>query len=111
MRNSRSQYCQKEQSGSYHMTSSGLPPTSCHLNDWFNYLDIDRSGKLDKEELVNALQNILQHSDIESLRKIVEDIFPVFDPNGDGLIDREEFIASEGLGESLKLAFYSGTNN
>jgi len=84
-----------------HAASSGPPPPLYHLSNWFDYYDVDHSGKLDCEELVNALLSTYQRNDIESMRETVYSILPVFDPNGDGLIDREEFIASEGLGESL----------
>lgn len=82
-------------------SSQGPPPPLSDLNRWFDYYDRDRSGSLDREELVNALVRTYQSNDPQSIRETVFSIFPAFDSNGSGSIDRYEFTSPGGLGESL----------
>lgn len=81
--------------------AGGPPPPLSDLNRWFDYYDRDRSGSLDREELVNALVRTYQSNDPQSIRETVYSIFPAFDTNGSGSIDRYEFTSPGGLGESL----------
>jgi hypothetical protein len=81
--------------------SQGQPPPLSDLNRWFDYYDRDRSGSLDREELVNALVRTYHSNDPQSIRETVVSIFPAFDSNRSGSIDRYEFTSPGGLGESL----------
>jgi hypothetical protein len=81
--------------------AAGPPPPLSDFKRWFDHFDRDGNGTLDREELLNALVQTFQSNDPESVREILNSILPVFDCNGDGLIDRSEFSSTEGLGESL----------
>jgi len=50
------------------------------IADSFQDMDINKDGKLDKKELDDAAQNI----------------FGKYDKNGDGYLDKSEFMATEG---------------
>ena len=53
----------------------------------FNYIDHDRNGKINFEELLLVRQEF--YNDVS--RKDVENMFKTADTDNDGFIDKEEF--------------------
>ena len=83
-------------------TATTLAPPLTDSYSWFDYYDRDRSGTLDQEEVIFGLLNALhqkQQQDsttapsVDVIRESVKAIWPAFDINGDGHIDREEFCS------------------
>ena len=69
-------------------------------------VDEDDSGELDKEEVVRALLKTLaltgDPTRVQMMRSTVEAIWPVFDDDGSGTIDRQEFLkANDGLADTI----------
>ncbi|MGH3055771.1 MAG: EF-hand domain-containing protein, partial [Gaiellaceae bacterium] len=68
---------------------------------WFDYFDKDRSGFLDREEVVNALQQTFG-GNVQTIRQTVYNVWGAFDHNNSGSIDRGEFCApSRGMADTL----------
>ena len=72
---------------------------------WFDFWDEDRSGELDKEEVVRALLKTFgltsDQSQVASMRSTVHAIWPIFDADGSGSIDRAEFVQPDGLADTV----------
>lgn len=70
---------------------------------WFDYWDEDRSGHLDKDEVSRALVKTfrLYHVDRSAVLSTLEVIWPIFDIDGSGQIDRQEFLAPDNLAETI----------
>ena len=86
------------------------PPslTEASKDTFFDYWDEDASGALDKEEVVRALVKTFNLSEngqgydaIRDMREIVDNVWCIFDHDGGGDIDREEFIARNGLADAI----------
>jgi len=75
------------------------------LRDWFVYWDEDDSGELDREEVIRALIKTLrlgQDSERQAnIREVVNGTWVIFDTDGSGNIDIDEFLSRDGLGETL----------
>jgi hypothetical protein len=86
------------------------PPSLQELSRWFDYYDVDRSGSLDREEVVNALlQTTGNYAGMQSLRETVYGVWLNFDRDHSGGIDKREFMMPGGLGESLQSMFGSNS--
>jgi len=76
-----------------------------NLQEWFTYWDEDESGELDREEVVRALIKTLGvGQDFErqtSIREAVNGVWGIFDTDGSGEIDLDEFLQNDGLGQCL----------
>ena len=59
------------------------------LHDLFGRIDDDTSGSISKEEMQKAFQDMKINLDEAQLNEF----FTEFDPNGDGLLDYEEFLS------------------
>lgn len=73
---------------------------------WYSYWDEDGSGTLEKEEVVRALLKTLKLTQdtarIHQMRSTIEAIWPVFDADGSGSIERHEFLLpAEGLADTI----------
>tara|TARA_B100000519_G_scaffold69659_1_gene59464 strand:+ start:199 stop:1002 length:804 start_codon:yes stop_codon:yes gene_type:complete len=72
---------------------------------WFEYWDEDHSGTLDSEELIRALVKTFNvNAELRSLRAMAESVRAVwgaFDQDDKGEISLDEFIAPEGLAQSI----------
>ena len=82
--------------GTWHAHVAHSPP--CHTcMHRYDYWDEDRSGSLEQEEVVRALLNTLQlttdQERVAEMRSTVAAIWPIFDADGSGSIDRAEFLA------------------
>jgi hypothetical protein len=67
------------------------PEFTKHCEEWFGDLDADKNGVLSAEELFPVIEHFLQDEEIEVTKSHVEEFSDVFDENGDGVIQREEF--------------------
>ena len=72
----------------------------------YDYWDEDRSGSLEQEEVVRALLKTLQlttdQERVAEMRSTVAAIWPIFDADGSGSIDRAEFLApGDGLADTI----------
>eukprot|EP00638_Chattonella_subsalsa_P001381 CAMPEP_0117736952 /NCGR_PEP_ID=MMETSP0947-20121206/2242_1 /TAXON_ID=44440 /ORGANISM="Chattonella subsalsa, Strain CCMP2191" /LENGTH=110 /DNA_ID=CAMNT_0005552353 /DNA_START=427 /DNA_END=759 /DNA_ORIENTATION=+ len=71
-----------------------VPDLRTNMRAWFEFWDKDQSGSLDKWEVVRALSKTFSSTNsgcsldsLQSLRETVQEVWPIFDPNGDGTID------------------------
>jgi Ca2+-binding EF-hand superfamily protein len=76
-----------------------------NLEVWFCYWDEDGGGTLEKEEVLRALIKTFKLSSnfgtVNNLREIIGNVWMIFDSDGSGSVELGEFIARDGLGESL----------
>eukprot|EP00586_Coscinodiscus_wailesii_P019115 CAMPEP_0172516324 /NCGR_PEP_ID=MMETSP1066-20121228/275364_1 /TAXON_ID=671091 /ORGANISM="Coscinodiscus wailesii, Strain CCMP2513" /LENGTH=345 /DNA_ID=CAMNT_0013297757 /DNA_START=237 /DNA_END=1270 /DNA_ORIENTATION=- len=85
-------------------SNGGPPPPLSQLSAWFEYYDRDRSGSLDKEELISALiqtTGATHAHEAQSIRDTVYNTFAIFDGDRSGGISKREFCQRDGLGEIL----------
>lgn len=74
------------------------PPSDSTIDEIFDRIDTDNSGTLDEEELTRALSiasGLSNSPDDENsssaLSKLVSRLINLYDTNGDGVVDREEY--------------------
>eukprot|EP00591_Stephanopyxis_turris_P004027 CAMPEP_0195508788 /NCGR_PEP_ID=MMETSP0794_2-20130614/1898_1 /TAXON_ID=515487 /ORGANISM="Stephanopyxis turris, Strain CCMP 815" /LENGTH=682 /DNA_ID=CAMNT_0040635841 /DNA_START=21 /DNA_END=2069 /DNA_ORIENTATION=+ len=79
-------------------------PSLSDLRVWFDYHDRDRNGQLDREEVVAALMttNPFTSESPASVRDTVYNVWPAFDLDGSGYIEKHEFVSPGGLGDTLR---------
>lgn len=84
------------------------PPPNLDMGNresWFCYWDEDGSGSLEKEEIVRGLIKTFNlsssFSKINELREILDNVWSIFDTDGSGSIELNEFLQRDGLGETL----------
>ena len=83
------------------------PPTLTRSTkvEWFQYWDEDNSNSLDKGEVVRALIKTFrfQHRDeiAASIRGTLDCVWGIFDNDGSGHIELNEFVSNEGLGDTI----------
>lgn len=85
------------------------PPTSVsNTSYWFDHYDRDRSGTLSRDEIIYGIIETFsiplgsnRHNDISNT---INSIWSVFDTDQSGSIEKHEFCASGGFGESLQQA-------
>jgi hypothetical protein len=89
-------------------TESRAPPTLSNATkiDFFDFWDEDVSGTLDKEEVTRALLKTFALSSqnmaaVDALRDVVNSVWFVFDHDNDGIIDKNEFVADNGLADAI----------
>jgi hypothetical protein len=84
----------------------GQPPPDIRSNKhaWFDYFDRDRSGGIDRRELVAAIietfgvQDPSKRADIASA---VEACWGMMDFDANGTVSREEFLRPDGLADTI----------
>ena len=82
------------------------PPDIARLpREWFHYWDEDGSQSLEKDELIRALIKTFRFTQgpelLRDLSDTVNAIWPIFDTDGNGCIDMEEFIMNDGLRDTI----------
>jgi len=86
---------------------SDMPDINKDSGAWFRYWDEDGNGVLGKEEVIRALtKTFIKSAQIPlgrsvELREIVQTLWVVFDADGSGGIDAEEFCKTDGLYETI----------
>jgi Ca2+-binding EF-hand superfamily protein len=70
---------------------------------WFEYWDEDNTNTLEKEEVLRALIKTFHLYDYNTshVRDMVEAIWPIFDVDGSGSIDKEEFVSTDNLADTI----------
>lgn len=100
-----------------HVTSTFAPPpqrASPGLHDtaeWFKYWDEDGNGSLDQQEVQRALTKTFDLGNdlqaVQTMRETLEAVWPLYDFDGNGDIDFQEFTMPGGLGETLAISVES----
>lgn len=72
----------------------------------YQYWDEDNSGALDKEEVVRALLKTFRMTSdqqrVQMMRNTIDAVWPIFDDDGSGTIEREEFLKpNDGLADTI----------
>lgn len=74
-------------------------------SQWFHFFDEDKSMSLDRGEVVRALIKTFkfqQRDDIASqIRSNLDAIWCIFDHDGSGTIEMNEFIQADGLADTI----------
>ena len=83
-----------------------LPPLlSSDRSGWFRFWDEDGSGTLEKREIYRALVKTFDlsrdYDAIRTLKETLNTIWNIFDCNKDGALSFDEFVATDGFGETL----------
>jgi len=90
--------------------SEEVPSLQQNLKAWFLHWDEDHNGRLSQKEVTRALvQTFVQTctdsaqslATIRQLQNSVQEVWCVFDLDGNGSIDVDEFCLPDGLGESF----------
>lgn len=91
-----------------HLTPPGaqpLPPDIRNKLEWFSFWDEDGSRSLDKSELCRAIVKTFRHMDNQHAPKeiaaMLDVVWPIFDSDGSGEIEIEEFCAPDNLGDTI----------
>ena len=91
------------------------PPPELNIRNleiWFTYWDEDGNGSLEKEEILRALIKTFKLSStparLKEMREMLDVLWPLFDSDGSGEVELGEFIARDGLGESLCASMAAG---
>jgi Ca2+-binding EF-hand superfamily protein len=76
----------------------GAPAANSTIDEIFDRIDTDNSGTLDEEELTRALgmasglsSPSIKAQSSSALSKLVSRLINLYDTNGDGVVDREEY--------------------
>ena len=71
----------------------------------FQYFDEDQSGTLEKGEVIRALIKTFRLSSdfkkVQEMRSVVDAVWSMFDPDGSDSIDSGEFLARDGLADTI----------
>lgn len=83
-----------------------IPSIERDKGKWYDYWDEDDSGSLEQEEVVRALIKTLKLSQdqerVQQMRATVDAIWPIFDSDGSGSIERDEFmLPRDGLADMI----------
>jgi Ca2+-binding EF-hand superfamily protein len=83
-----------------------IPDINQDKEAWYRYWDVDESGTLDKEETVRALLKTFRMTSdmaaVSQMRSTLDAIWPIFDDDGSGTIERAEFLrGGEGLADTI----------
>eukprot|EP00613_Pedinella_sp_CCMP2098_P075679 CAMPEP_0171935788 /NCGR_PEP_ID=MMETSP0993-20121228/33246_1 /TAXON_ID=483369 /ORGANISM="non described non described, Strain CCMP2098" /LENGTH=426 /DNA_ID=CAMNT_0012576801 /DNA_START=30 /DNA_END=1307 /DNA_ORIENTATION=+ len=86
----------------------GMPDIRRDKLAWFNYFDEDGSGELSQQEVARGLVKSLHvvHSQggvraVDDMKRTVASLWGLFDGDGSGEIDRGEFVARDGLADTV----------
>jgi Ca2+-binding EF-hand superfamily protein len=81
---------------------SEIPDWRQSPNEWFDFWDYDKSGELERPEVIRALAKTLKGEwTMEQIRSVVDGTWSDFDENRDGGISKREFRQRHGLYDTL----------
>jgi len=87
-----------------HRDRPPCPPITSK-DEWFSYWDEDDSAELDQAEAVRALSKTFKLSHdlarVRTIRETVAAVWMMFDTDGGGGIDREEFVKRDGFADTI----------
>ena len=83
------------------MSHTVVPDIRSDPQAWFRFFDKSRSGALEKNECVDAFAQTFTSCDHSTLAAVVDNLWPLFDPDGSGSITMQEFTAPNGLCETM----------
>lgn len=73
-----------------------IPDMRTDKDGWYRYWDEDNDGTLQQEEVVRALLKTLKlttnQDRVRQMRETIAAIWPIFDTDGSGSVDQEEFL-------------------
>eukprot|EP00439_Symbiodinium_sp_Y106_P084908 s357_g26.t5 len=80
-----------------------IPDLRRDRDGWYRYWDEDESGELEFEEVVRAFAKTFQIDveGISQLRESLSAVWTVFDTDNSGAVDRREFLARDGLADTV----------
>jgi len=83
-----------------------IPDLHADKAGWYDFFDADRSGSLEQEEVVRALIKTLglsqNQAKVREMRETVQMIWPIFDHDGSGSIERGEYLKpNDGLADTI----------
>eukprot|EP01016_Furgasonia_blochmanni_P024770 TRINITY_DN2672_c0_g1_i1.p1 TRINITY_DN2672_c0_g1~~TRINITY_DN2672_c0_g1_i1.p1 ORF type:complete len:236 (+),score=37.87 TRINITY_DN2672_c0_g1_i1:908-1615(+) len=82
------------------------------LKVFFDFADLDNNGKLTHEELYNVLKrNFSTAEEKLELKKIIKDMFKMYDENGDGNLDKDELMKACSQNTQLKILMEQSLRN
>ena len=97
-------YLQRHYPGAY-LAPVSPPDISQHPQTWFEYWDEDGSMSLEKGEIVRALIKTFRLTNGPDLARNIADtldsIWCIFDTDGSGSIEMDEFLTPDGLCDSI----------
>ncbi len=74
-------------------------------NAWYDFYDEDGSHTLSKEEILRAFIQTFHVSrdlrQVENMREVIQNVWCIFDTDGSGEIDKNEFLARDGLADTI----------
>jgi len=88
----------------------GAPPPLSNTQAWFRYWDEDNNGSLDMGEVQRALMKTFKLGEdgsmhrVHTMRETLDAVWPIFDHDGNGSIEFQEFVAPNGLGNTLAMS-------
>ena len=83
-----------------------VPDIKRDKNAWYLHYDENNNGSLQKDEVVRGLIQTFKISHnaerMQAIRSTVEAVWPIFDSDGSGSIEKGEFLrAGEGLADTI----------
>ena len=69
--------------------------------EWFSFWDENANGSLSKSEIIRALVKTFRTDNVHTITECVEAVFPLFDPDGSGEVDVNEFTMRDGLCDTI----------
>jgi hypothetical protein len=79
-----------------------IPDIRSDPRAWFRFFDVNRSGHLERNEVIQAfLRTFGATCDAAVLTSVVTELWPIFDHDGSGTITEVEFVARDGLCETI----------
>jgi hypothetical protein len=69
--------------------------------EWFSFWDENANGSLSKSEIIRALVKTFRTDNVNTITECVEAVFPLFDIDGSGEVDVNEFTMRDGLCDTI----------
>lgn len=85
---------------------TAVPDIKASKESWYRHYDEDSNGTLQQGEVVRGLIQTFRYGHdagrMEQIRSTVEAVWPIFDTDGSGSIDRQEFLKpGDGLADTI----------